>query len=115
MTKPATLHQPEAPSEEAVRREHEAMEIILLAKDLLDSTKLLTFFETIVTVEADPIKAFQVRQVYSRIPGMNEYQWAKVLTLLWKWAHQDDSNDTPQPICEFQVDIPLLWIKDYPG
>ena len=32
-----------------------------------------------------------------------------------KWAHQDDSNDTPQPICEFQVDFPLLWIKDYPG
>ena len=30
-------------------------------------------------------------------------------------AHQDDSNDTPQPICEFQVDFPLLWIKDYPG
>ena len=66
VTRIATL-QPEAPSEEAVRREHEAMEIILLAKDLLDSTKLLTFFETIVTVEADPIKAFQVRQVYSNI------------------------------------------------
>ena len=30
-------------------------------------------------------------------------------------AHQDDSNDTPQPICEFQADLPLLWIKDYPG
>ena len=28
---------------------------------------------------------------------------------------QDDSNDTPQPICECQVDFPLLWIKDYPG
>ena len=66
VTRPATL-QPEAPSEEAVRREHEAMEIILLAKDLLDSTKLLTFFETIVTVEADPVRAFQVRQVYSNI------------------------------------------------
>ena len=32
-----------------------------------------------------------------------------------KQAHQEDSNDTPQPICEFQVDFPLLWIKDYPG
>ena len=42
-------------------------------------------------------------------------QWAKVLTLPWKRAHQDDSNDTPQPICECQVDFPLLWIKDYPG
>ena len=25
------------------------------------------------------------------------------------------ANDTPQPICEFQVDFPLLWMKDYPG
>ena len=30
-------------------------------------------------------------------------------------AHRDDSNDTPQPICECQVDFPLLWIKAYPG
>ena len=28
---------------------------------------------------------------------------------------KDDSNDTPQPICECQVDFPLQWIKDYPG
>ena len=35
--------------------------------------------------------------------------------LLTNQAHQDDSNDTPQPICEFQVDFPLLWIKDSPG
>ena len=28
-------------------------------------------------------------------------QSAKVLTLLWKRAHQDNSNDTPQPISEF--------------
>ena len=42
-------------------------------------------------------------------------QSAKVLALPWKRAHQDDSNDTPQPIGEFQVDFPLLWIKDYPG
>ena len=27
----------------------------------------------------------------------------------------DGSNDTPQPTCEFQVDIILHWIKDYPG
>ena len=32
-----------------------------------------------------------------------------------KQAHQDDSIDTPQPISEFQVDFPLLWMKDYPG
>ena len=30
-------------------------------------------------------------------------------------THQDDSNDTPQPIGECQVDFPLLWIKAYPG
>ena len=28
-------------------------------------------------------------------------QWAKVLILPWKWAHQDDSNDTPQPLGEW--------------
>ena len=26
-------------------------------------------------------------------------------------AHQDDSNDTPQPICECQVSFPILWIR----
>ena len=31
------------------------------------------------------------------------------------WALQDDSNDTPQPICECQVDFPLLRIKAYPS
>ena len=50
-------------------------------------------------------------------PIFDEYQTqsAEVLALPLKWAHQDDSNDTQQPICEFQVDFPLLWIKDYPG
>ena len=42
-------------------------------------------------------------------------QKAKVLTLPWKWAHQVDSNDTPQPIGECQVIFPLLWVKAYPG
>ena len=42
-------------------------------------------------------------------------QSAYVLALPCKRAYQDDSNDTPQPIFEFQVDFPLLWIKDYPG
>ena len=42
---------------------------------------------------------------------------AKVLTMLQNQAHshQDDSNSTPAPICEFQVDFPLLWIKVYHG
>ena len=26
-------------------------------------------------------------------------------------AHRDDSNDTPQPICECQVSFPLLEIR----
>ena len=42
-------------------------------------------------------------------------QPAWVLALPWEWAHQYDSNDTPQPIGEFQVDFPLLWIKANPG
>ena len=29
--------------------------------------------------------------------------------------YQDDSKNTPQPICEFQVNFPLLWIEGYPG
>ena len=36
-------------------------------------------------------------------------------TAMKKRAHQANSNDTPQPIDECQVDFPLLWIKDFPG
>ena len=44
----------------------------------------------------------------------NQSAW--VLTLSLKpFKHQDDSNDIPQPLSEFQVDFPLLRIKDYPG
>ena len=42
-------------------------------------------------------------------------QSAWVLALPLKRAHQNDSNDTPQHICEFQVGFSLLWIKAYPG
>ena len=42
-------------------------------------------------------------------------QSAWVLVLPWERAHQDDSNDTPQSIREFQVGFPLLWIKAYPS
>ena len=38
-----------------------------------------------------------------------------VLALPWERAHQNDSNDTPQPMFKFQVGFPLLWIKAYPG
>ena len=39
----------------------------------------------------------------------------EIHTQLLKQAHQDNSSDTPQPICECQVDFPLLWIKVYPN
>ena len=39
-----------------------------------------------------------------------QLQSAWVLALPWKRAHQDDSNDTPQPICEFQVGFPLRTV-----
>ena len=42
-------------------------------------------------------------------------QPAWVLTMSRERAHQDNSNDTPQLICEFQVSFPLLRIKAYPG
>ena len=46
----------------------------------------------------------------SLIHDEGQTQSALVLALLRKQAYQDDSNDTPQAICEFQVDFPLLWI-----
>ena len=52
--------QPEAISEETVRKEHEAMEIILLAKEVLDQSTLLKFFEIIVQLDHDPIKSFEL-------------------------------------------------------
>ena len=68
--------------------------------------------------------SFLARVTFNRVFNTNynspiydecQTQSAKVLGLPWKRAHQDESNDTPQPIWEFQVDFPLLWIKDYPG
>ena len=51
----------------------------------------------------------------SPIYDESQTQFAWVLVLPWERAHQDDSNDTPLPICEFQVSFPLLRIKAYPG
>ena len=51
----------------------------------------------------------------SPIYDERQTQSAWVLALPWERAHQNDSNDTPQPICEFQVDFPFLWIKAYSG
>ena len=45
------------------------------------------------------------------MPNSVSMVWA----LPWERTHQDNSNDTPQHICEFQVGFPLLWIKAYPG
>ena len=38
-------------------------------------------------------------------------QLAKVLALPPEWAYQDDSSNTPQHMCEFQVSFPLLRIR----
>ena len=53
-------------------------------------------------------------------PQLSNLKWMPISVRIgfdtaMKTAHQDDSNDTPQPICEFQVGFPLLWIKDKPG
>ena len=45
--------------------------------------------------------------IYNKCPT----QSAWVLALPQERAHQDDSNDTPQPMCEFQVSFPLLRIR----
>ena len=39
----------------------------------------------------------------------------KVLAEPREWAHQDEWNDAPQPMCVFQVRIPLLWMNEYLG
>ena len=31
------------------------------------------------------------------------------------WARQDDANDTPQSVCEFQDWFHLKWLKANPG
>ena len=37
--------------------------------------------------------------------------WARVLAMPQEQTHQDNSNDTPKPICEFQVSFSLLRIR----
>ena len=43
---------------------------------------------------------------YSAIYDEYQTQSAKVFS----YEYQDDSNDTQQPLYEFQVGFPLLWI-----
>ena len=45
--------------EHVVRREHEAMEIMLMAKEVLAKEALMNFFETIVRSESDPVRAYK--------------------------------------------------------
>ena len=52
---------------------------------------------------------------WSPIYEDSQGQSAMVLALLWEPAHQEDFNDNTQPICEFQVGFPVLWIMDIPG
>ena len=56
-----------------------------------------------------------VRAIQSSICIECQTLSAEFLALPQRLAYQDNSNDTTQPVCEFQVDFPLLWIKDYPG
>ena len=63
----------EAPNEEALRREHEAMEIVLCAKDALtDSAKIEQFFHIIQTCQNSPIQAFE--QLHNLCKGIPELQ-----------------------------------------
>ena len=72
--------------------------------------------KTIPTIPHNLYMSLHIRSAHNApIYGECQTQSAKVLTLPWERAHQDISNDTPQLICECQVDFPLLWIKDYPN
>ena len=51
----------------------------------------------------------------TNLKSMMNAKFSLVLPMPQERAHQDDSNDTPQSVCEFQVGFPLLRIKAYPG
>ena len=63
----------EEPNEAALRREHEAMEIVIKARDTIrDREKLGTFFQIIQTHQAIPIKAFEL--LHNLCQGMPDLQ-----------------------------------------
>ena len=64
----------EEPNEAALRREHEAMEIVIKARDTIrDSEKLKTFFQIIQEHQATPIKAFELlHNLCQGIPDLQE-------------------------------------------
>ena len=71
----ATLHRlhAETPNEETVRREHEAMEIVMQARESFkDERRLDLFFQIINTYQNQPIKAFT--ELHNLCRGLPELQ-----------------------------------------
>ena len=64
--------QPESVSEETARKENEAMELFLLAKEALPGAALMNFFETVVKMESDPVAAF--KDLHAICTGHEELQ-----------------------------------------
>ena len=65
--------QGEMPNEEGLRREHEAMEIVIQAKETIkDEKKLMSFFQIIQTCQDTPIQAFA--QLHTLCQGLPELQ-----------------------------------------
>ena len=65
--------QEEAPNEDALRREHEAMEIVIHAKETLtDPAKLEQFFHIIQTCQDSPIQAYE--KLHNLCKGLPELQ-----------------------------------------
>ena len=64
----------EEPNEAALKREHEAMEIVIKARDTIrDSGKLSTFFQIIQDNQTTPIKAFELlHNLCQGIPDLQE-------------------------------------------
>ena len=64
----------EEPNEAALKREHEAMEIVIKARDTIrDSEKLGRFFQIIQANQATPIKAFELlHNLCQGIPDLQE-------------------------------------------
>ena len=66
-----------------------------------------------LTIKVEVTLVHERIDTYHNSPNHNECktQSSWVLALPWKWAHLDNSNDTPKPMCECQVSIPLLRIR----
>ena len=51
-------------------------------------------------------------KLVTTLQSMINAKLSKVLTLSWKWAHQDDSNDTPHPTTYRWVSSHLPFTED---